>query len=53
MAILAAGTAVVFYLIALVLYGLGGADRLVFGAVLAGLLAMSFAVLARFVARPR
>jgi hypothetical protein len=51
-AVLAAGTATFLFLIALVLYGIGGADRVVLGAVLAGFLALSFAVLARF-ATPR
>ena len=48
LAVLGAGTAVVLFLVALVLFGIGGADRLVVGAALAGLLALSFAVLARF-----
>ena len=49
-AVLAAGTATFLFLIALVLYGIGGADRVVIGAALAGLLFLSAAVLARFAA---
>ena len=47
-AVLAAGTATLLFLIALVLYGIGGADRFVLGAVLTGLLFLSASVLARF-----
>ena len=50
--VLLAGTATLLFAIALLLFGIGGADRFVIGAVLAGLLALSFAVLARF-AEPR
>ena len=50
--VLLAGTATFLFAVALVLFGIGGADRLVVGAVLAGFLALSFAVLARF-AQPR
>ena len=52
-AVLAAGTATFLFVIALVLYLIGGADRLVIGAVLAGLLALSASVLARFAAPRR
>ena len=52
-AVLAAGTAAFLFFVALVLFGIGGADRVVIGAVLAGLLSLSFAVLARFAAPRR
>jgi hypothetical protein len=51
--VLAAGTATFLFLGALVLYGIGGADRFVIGAVLAGLLFLSASVLARFAAPRR
>jgi TM2 domain-containing membrane protein YozV len=50
--VLLAGAATFLFAVALLLFGIGGADRFVIGAVLAGLLALSFAVLARF-AGPR
>ena len=50
--VLLAGTASVLFLAALVLYGIGGADRLAIFASLAGVLALSLAVVARF-AEPR
>ena len=52
-AVLAAGTATFLFAVALVLFGIGGADRFVIGAVLAGLLFLSAAVLARFAAPRR
>ena len=52
-AVLFAGTAAFLFFIALALLGIGGADRLVVGAVLTGLLSLSFSVLARFGAQRR
>ena len=51
--VLLAGTATFLFAVGLLLFGIGGADRLVIGAVLAGLLALSFAILARFAAPRR
>ena len=47
-AVLFAGTAAFLFFIALLLYGIGAADRLMVGAVIAGLLSLSISVLARY-----
>lgn len=47
-AVLFAGTAAFMFAVALILFGIGGADGFVIAAVLAGLLALSLSIVARF-----